>query len=179
MDKNKTIIRSTTVVCVRDNESVVIASDGQVTLGTSVIKSNANKIRTFHNDQIIVGFAGSTADALTLFDRLEKKCEEFSYNLKRAGAEERACARARVHTEFSKFRNGSDIQIKGPAQKHKDGQKWPQNGPQELRIEPRGSGRLKTWFADGPGARRGRQRPVPAETDHPSRGTLPQDLDSQ
>ena len=81
MDKNKTIIRSTTVVCVRDNESVVIASDGQVTLGTSVIKSNANKIRTFHNDQIIVGFAGSTADALTLFDRLEKKCEEFSYNL--------------------------------------------------------------------------------------------------
>ena len=54
MDKNKTIIRSTTVVCVRDNESVVIASDGQVTLGTSVIKSNANKIRTFHNDQIIV-----------------------------------------------------------------------------------------------------------------------------
>ncbi len=87
MDKNKTIIRSTTVVCVRDSESVVIASDGQVTLGTSVIKSNANKIRTFHNDQIIVGFAGSTADALTLFDRLEKKCEEFSYNLKRACVE--------------------------------------------------------------------------------------------
>ncbi len=84
MDKNKTIIRATTVVCVRDDKSVVIASDGQVTLGTSVIKSNANKIRTFHNDQIIVGFAGSTADALTLFDRLEKKCEEFSYNLKRA-----------------------------------------------------------------------------------------------
>ena len=53
MDKNKTIIRSTTVVCVRDNESVVIASDGQVTLGTSVIKSNANKIRTFHNLSLI------------------------------------------------------------------------------------------------------------------------------
>ena len=87
MDKNKTIIRSTTVVCVRDDKSVVIASDGQVTLGTAVIKSNANKIRTFHNDQIIVGFAGSTADALTLFDRLEKKCEEFSYNLKRACVE--------------------------------------------------------------------------------------------
>jgi ATP-dependent HslUV protease subunit HslV len=87
MDKNKTIIRATTVVCVRDDKSVVIASDGQVTLGTSVIKSNANKIRTFHNDQIIVGFAGSTADALTLFDRLEKKCEEFSYNLKRACVE--------------------------------------------------------------------------------------------
>ena len=78
MDKNKTIIRATTVVCVRDDKSVVIASDGQVTLGTSVIKSNANTIRTFHNDQIIVGFAGSTADALTLFDRLEKKCEEDS-----------------------------------------------------------------------------------------------------
>ena len=50
MDKNKTIIRSTTVVCVRDKKSVVIASDGQVTLGTSVIKSNANKIRTFQAD---------------------------------------------------------------------------------------------------------------------------------
>ena len=48
---------------------------------------DANKIRTFHNDQIIVGFAGSTADALALFDRLEKKCEEFSYNLKRACVE--------------------------------------------------------------------------------------------
>ena len=47
MDKNKTIIRSTTVVCVRDKKSVVIVSDGQVTLGTAVIKSNANKIRTF------------------------------------------------------------------------------------------------------------------------------------
>ena len=77
MDKNKTIIRATTVVCVRDDKSVVIASDGQVTLGTSVIKSNANKIRTFHNDQIIVGFAGSTADALTLFDRLEKNVKNF------------------------------------------------------------------------------------------------------
>ena len=87
MDKNKTLIRATTVVCVRDDKSVVIASDGQVTLGTAVIKSNANKIRTFHDDQIIVGFAGSTADALTLFDRLEKKCEEFSYNLKRACVE--------------------------------------------------------------------------------------------
>ena len=78
MDKNKTIIRATTVVCVRDDKSVVIASDGQVTLGTSVIKSNANKIRTFHNDQIIVGFAGSTADALTLFDRLETIDADFA-----------------------------------------------------------------------------------------------------
>ena len=87
MDKNKTIIRSTTVVCVRDSESVVIASDGQVTLGTSVIKSNANKIRTFHNDQIIVGFAGSTADALTLFERLEAKLEKHAGNLTRAAVE--------------------------------------------------------------------------------------------
>ena len=52
MDKNKTIIRATTVVCVRDDKSVVIASDGQVTLGTSIIKSNANKIRTFNEDKI-------------------------------------------------------------------------------------------------------------------------------
>jgi len=82
MEKNKIIIRATTVVCVRDDKSVVIASDGQVTLGTSIIKSNANKIRTFNDQKIIVGFAGSTADAFTLFERLEKKCEEFSYNLK-------------------------------------------------------------------------------------------------
>ena len=87
MDKNKTIIRATTVVCVRDDKSVVIASDGQVTLGTSVIKSNANKIRTFHNDQIIVGFAGSTADALTLFERLEAKLEKHAGNLQRAAVE--------------------------------------------------------------------------------------------
>ena len=70
MEKNKIIIRATTVVCVRDDKSVVIASDGQVTLGTSIIKSNANKIRTFNEDKIIVGFAGSTADAFTLFERL-------------------------------------------------------------------------------------------------------------
>ena len=87
MEKNKTIIRATTVVCVRDEKSVVIASDGQVTLGTSIIKSNANKIRTFNDEKIIVGFAGSTADAFTLFERLEKKCEEFSYNLKRSCVE--------------------------------------------------------------------------------------------
>jgi ATP-dependent HslUV protease subunit HslV len=87
MEKNKTIIRATTVVCVRDEKSVVIASDGQVTLGTSVMKSNANKIRTFNDEKIIVGFAGSTADAFTLFERLEKKCEEYSYNLKRACVE--------------------------------------------------------------------------------------------
>ncbi len=87
MEKNKTIIRATTVVCVRDKKSVVIASDGQVTLGTSIIKSNANKIRTFNDEKIIVGFAGSTADAFTLFERLEKKCEEFSYNLKRSCVE--------------------------------------------------------------------------------------------
>ena len=87
MDKNEKRIRATTVVSVRNENSVVVASDGQVTLGSSVIKSNANKIRKFNNDNIIVGFAGSTADAFTLFDRLEKKCEEYSYNLRRACVE--------------------------------------------------------------------------------------------
>ena len=83
MGKNKTIIRSTTVVCVRDDKSVVIASDGQVTLGTAVIKSNANKIRTFHNDQIIVGFAGSTAK-LQYWDSATNPQQ--AYNIYKQGA---------------------------------------------------------------------------------------------
>ena len=79
----------TTIIGVLKDGAVSIAGDGQVTLGQTIIKGTAKKVQKLSPGglEIIVGFAGSTADALTLFDRLEKKCEEFSYNLKRACVE--------------------------------------------------------------------------------------------
>ena len=73
----KRLIRSTTVLCVRRNGSVVLAGDGQVTLGEGVIKHNARKIRRLYQDKILAGFAGSTADAFTLFSRFEAKLEQY------------------------------------------------------------------------------------------------------
>ena len=82
-----TRIRSTTVVCVRRNGSVVMAADGQVTLGESVIKHSARKIRRLYQDKILAGFAGSTADAFSLFSRFEGKLEQYAGNLGRAAVE--------------------------------------------------------------------------------------------
>lgn len=83
----KRLIRSTTVLCVRRNGSVVMAGDGQVTLGEGVIKHNARKIRRLYQDKIIAGFAGSTADAFSLFSRFESKLEQYHGNLGRAAVE--------------------------------------------------------------------------------------------
>jgi len=80
-------IRSTTVIAVRHNNEVVVAGDGQVTLGNTVMKHNARKVRRLYNGQVITGFAGATADAFTLFDKLEKKLERFNGNLLRAAVE--------------------------------------------------------------------------------------------
>jgi len=80
-------IRSTTVVCVRRNGSVVMAADGQVTLGESVIKHSAKKIRRLYQDKILAGFAGSTADAFSLFSRFESKLEQYAGNLGRSAVE--------------------------------------------------------------------------------------------
>jgi ATP-dependent HslUV protease subunit HslV len=80
-------IRSTTVVCVRRNNSVVMAADGQVTLGESVIKHSAKKIRRLYQDKILAGFAGSTADAFSLFSRFESKLEQYAGNLGRSAVE--------------------------------------------------------------------------------------------
>ena len=80
----KRLIRSTTVLSVRRGGSVVLAGDGQVTLGESVIKHTAKKIRRLYNDKIMAGFAGSTADAFTLFSRFEAKLEQYHGNLGRA-----------------------------------------------------------------------------------------------
>src|SRR5476651_405289 len=83
----KRLIRSTTVLSIRRNGSVVLAGDGQVTLGESVIKHTAKKIRRLYNDKILSGFAGSTADAFTLFSRFESKLEQYHGNLGRAAVE--------------------------------------------------------------------------------------------
>ncbi|HXA57329.1 MAG TPA: ATP-dependent protease subunit HslV [Candidatus Acidoferrum sp.] len=80
-------MHGTTVLCVRKDNKVVLAADGQVTLGESVIKHNAKKVRRLFNEKVIAGFAGSTADALSLFTRFENKLQEFHGNLPRAAVE--------------------------------------------------------------------------------------------
>src|SRR5437764_9267830 len=80
-------IRSTTVLCVRRDDKVVMAGDGQVTMGESVIKHSARKIRRLYQDKVLAGFAGSTADAFSLFSRFEAKLEQYHGNLGRACVE--------------------------------------------------------------------------------------------
>jgi ATP-dependent HslUV protease subunit HslV len=80
-------IRSTTILCVRRDAKVVMAGDGQVTLGSEVLKASARKLRRLYNDRIVAGFAGSTADAFALFARFETKLEQFNGNLPRAVVE--------------------------------------------------------------------------------------------
>jgi ATP-dependent HslUV protease, peptidase subunit HslV len=80
-------IRSTTIVCVRHGGKVVMGGDGQVTMGQTIVKRGARKVRRLHNNAVLAGFAGSTADALTLFDRCESKLQEFNGNLRRAAVE--------------------------------------------------------------------------------------------
>jgi len=80
-------IRYTTVLCVRRDDKVVMAADGQVTLGEGVIKHTARKIRRLYQDKILAGFAGSTADAFSLFSRFEAKLEQYHGNLGRAAVE--------------------------------------------------------------------------------------------
>src|SRR5499433_944200 len=83
----KRLIRSTTVLAVRRDGKVVLAGDGQVTLGESVIKHTARKIRRLYQDKILAGFAGSTGDAFALFSRFESKLEQYHGNLGRAAVE--------------------------------------------------------------------------------------------
>lgn len=83
----KRLVRSTTVLCVRRDGKVVMAADGQVTLGEGVIKHNARKLRRLYQDKVIAGFAGSTADAFALFSKFEGKLEQYHGNLSRAAVE--------------------------------------------------------------------------------------------
>ena len=77
----------TTIVLVRKNNDVVVAGDGQVSMGNTVVKSTAKKVRRIEKRDVVAGFAGSTADALTLFERLESKLEKHAGNLSRSAVE--------------------------------------------------------------------------------------------
>ena len=85
--RGKTRFHGTTILLVRRGNSTAIAGDGQVTLGDAIIKQGARKIRRLHNDRILVGFAGATADSFALFSRLEAKLEQSHGNLSRAAVE--------------------------------------------------------------------------------------------
>lgn len=80
-------IRSTTVLLVRRGEATALASDGQVTLGETIIKSNARKVRRIYNGEVLVGFAGATADAFSLLSKFEAKVEQYQGQLERAAIE--------------------------------------------------------------------------------------------
>jgi ATP-dependent HslUV protease subunit HslV len=80
-------MHGTTVLCVRKDNKVVLIADGQVTMGEHVMKHTARKTRRLYSDKVVAGFAGSTADAITLFERFEAKLQEFSGNLQKAAVE--------------------------------------------------------------------------------------------
>lgn len=80
-------IKGTTILAVRHKDKITVAGDGQVTLDTTILKRGARKVRRLYNNEIIVGFAGATADAFTLFDRFDQKLEQYNGNLLRAAVE--------------------------------------------------------------------------------------------
>jgi len=85
--REREIFRSTTVLCVRRDQKVAMAGDGQITVGETVVKHTATKIRRLYEGRVLVGFAGSAADALTLLDRFEEKLHDFQGNVQRASIE--------------------------------------------------------------------------------------------
>src|ERR1700737_4726239 len=87
MSENSVQMHGTTVLCVRKDSKVVLIADGQVTMGDHVMKHTARKTRRLYNDKVIAGFAGSTADAITLFERFESKLQEHSGNLQKSAVE--------------------------------------------------------------------------------------------
>ncbi|HLY38553.1 MAG TPA: ATP-dependent protease subunit HslV [Candidatus Binatia bacterium] len=80
-------LRATTILCVRHGGRVVMAGDGQVTVGQTIMKSNARKVRRLYHDRVLAGFAGAGADALTLYERFENKLGQVNGNLRRAAVE--------------------------------------------------------------------------------------------
>lgn len=87
MSKSKSNVHSTTILLVRRDGHVALAGDGQVTMGDTVMKSSAKKVRRLYNDKILAGFAGATADAFSLLTRFEAKLEQYHGNLDRAAIE--------------------------------------------------------------------------------------------
>ena len=86
-ERDDSVWHGTTILCVRKGNTVVVAGDGQVSVGTTIMKANARKVRRLGDGGVIAGFAGATADALTLFERLEAKLEQHPGNLTRAAVE--------------------------------------------------------------------------------------------
>ena len=80
-------IRSTTILAVRRDGEIAIGGDGQVTLGDTAIKHSARKIRKIHDDRVLIGFAGSASDAITLYENLEKKLQQYRGNLQKSAVE--------------------------------------------------------------------------------------------
>jgi ATP-dependent HslUV protease subunit HslV len=80
-------IRGTTILAIRHKDKVVVAGDGQVTMDTTVMKHHARKVRRLYHNEVVVGFAGATADAFTLFERFDQKLEQYNGNLVRAAVE--------------------------------------------------------------------------------------------
>ncbi len=87
MSNSDSTVHATTVLAVRRDGRTVLASDGQVTIGATVVKQGARKIRRLYNDQVLVGFAGSAADSFALFGRFESKLEQYRGNLERSAVE--------------------------------------------------------------------------------------------
>ena len=87
MDAKSAPMHGTTVLCVRKDGKVVLVADGQVTMGDHVMKHTARKTRRLFNDKVVAGFAGSTADAISLFERFEGKLQEYSGNLPKSAVE--------------------------------------------------------------------------------------------
>lgn len=81
------VMHGTTILSIRHKDKVVMAGDGQVSMGNAVIKHTAHKVRRLYQERILAGFAGGTADALTLYEKFEKKLEEYNGNLRRAAVE--------------------------------------------------------------------------------------------
>lgn len=81
------MLKATTILCVRKNDRVAIGGDGQVTMGQTVLKHNARKIRKMYEDRIVAGFSGATADAFTLFEKFEEKIQSYRGNITRAAVE--------------------------------------------------------------------------------------------
>ncbi len=87
MSEESQKIRSTTVIAVKRNGTVAMAGDGQVTMGNTVMKSNARKVRRMYEGKVLTGFAGATADAFTLFDKFEDRLKEYGGDITRAAVE--------------------------------------------------------------------------------------------
>ena len=86
-EKSSMTFHGTTILGLRHSDRVVVIGDGQVSLGQTVMKHSARKVRKLYNDKVIAGFAGATADAFTLFEKFEAKLEQYNGNLKRAAVE--------------------------------------------------------------------------------------------